>query len=191
MRDTAPAKPSPVGVNCRVKPSYCERVLAIIDNRGKSASLRRGDKAVDSTFVVLLVEDDGNDAFFVKRALDRLGFSGRLEHVLSTEQAKRYFLGETPFGDREKFPLPKIIIADSSMSEGNGVEFREWINAEAVCQNVPFIILSGGVTPATKIRAEAAGIDLIFNKTSDFRETLCQLRKVLATDRATSQASEE
>ena len=40
--------------------------------------------------VIVLVEDNPNDAFFVERALERIGFEGKIEHFEDIETAQAY-----------------------------------------------------------------------------------------------------
>jgi CheY-like chemotaxis protein len=119
---------------------------------------------------ILLVEDDANDAFFISRALDDLGFNGHLEHVTSTRSARDYILGGGKYSDREKFPAPEIVVSDSILpGQGSGVELLEWMRKENF--TAPFIILSGEISPDVQARAEAAGVHLLLRKGGDFHET--------------------
>ena len=130
--------------------------------------------------VILLVEDDENDAFFLKRALKELGFRGELRHVTNTDDAKRYLLGDVPFSDSTKFPRPQIIVADSAISvRDSGVEFLEWARKKGLFRDVPFIILSGGLSEEIRKRAEAAGVHQILTKASSYKDLLPRLRQIL------------
>lgn len=130
--------------------------------------------------LILLVEDDANDAFFVERALKDLGFNGKLEHLKDTQVARAYVSGEGVYGDRDKFPFPDIVISDSALSgRGSGIEFLEWMRKQSTAKNVPFVILSGEVTEQVRQRAEAAGVELVLQKGSNFRDTERALREAL------------
>ena len=130
--------------------------------------------------VILLVEDDANDAFFVARALKDLGFDGKLEHVTDTRVARSYVLGTESYADREAFPAPDIVISDSALSgKGSGIDLLEWMRKEPTAKETPFVILSGEVRPEMRARAEAAGVELILQKGSNFRDTARALREAL------------
>jgi CheY-like chemotaxis protein len=130
--------------------------------------------------VILLVEDDANDAFFVARALKDLGFDGKLEHVTDTRVARDYILGADAFADREAFPAPDMVISDSALSgRGSGIDLLEWIRNDPTAKDTPFVILSGEVRPEVRARAEAAGVQLIIQKGSNFRDTARVLREAL------------
>ena len=130
--------------------------------------------------VILLVEDDANDAFFVARALKDLGFDGKLEHVTDTRVARSYIMGADQYADRKVFPAPDIVISDSALSgRGSGVDLLEWMRNEPGAKNTPFVILSGEVRSDMRARAEAAGVQLIIQKGSNFRDTARSLREAL------------
>jgi CheY-like chemotaxis protein len=130
--------------------------------------------------VILLVEDDANDAFFVGRALKDLGFDGRLEHVTDTQVARAYIAGADEFSDRSAHPAPDIVISDSALSgRGSGIDLLEWCRNQPAAKETPFVILSGEVTPEARARATAAGVQLILQKGSNFRDTARSLREAL------------
>lgn len=129
---------------------------------------------------ILLVEDDENDAFFVKRALGELGFDGKLIHCTETEKAKDFLLGNGAWADRKEHPLPEMVIADSAVTvRDSGVEFLEWIRQKGVVPEAPFIILSGGVSDETRSRATAAGVRRIVNKGKSYAELVKELAGIL------------
>ena len=122
--------------------------------------------------VILLVEDDANDAFFVSRALKDLGFDGKLEHVTDTDAARAYLQAGAA--------LPQIVISDAALSpRGTGVELLEWMRQQRSLSKIPFVILSGEVSPDVRERATAAGAESVLRKGSSFTETVNSLREVL------------
>jgi CheY-like chemotaxis protein len=129
--------------------------------------------------LILLVEDDANDAFFVRRALEKVGYPDNLLHFPTVEEAMDYLRTVGP-QNSENAVVPNVILADSSISaRESGVDFLEWMRAQQGLGNIPFVILSGGIQPETRARAEAAGVDLIFRKSFNFAETVDQMREIL------------
>jgi CheY-like chemotaxis protein len=130
--------------------------------------------------VILLVEDDPNDAFFVARALKELGFNGTLQHLTDSNSARAYLAGEAPYRDREQFPLPDLVVADSALpARGSGVDLAEWMGLQPASAATPFVILSGDVSPEVSERAKAAGVKRILLKGSNYQDTCRSLREVL------------
>lgn len=133
---------------------------------------------MESTQVILLVEDDLNDAFFLGRALSDAGFKGKVRHVTSSTEAKNYLTGVGKFADRTANPPPQLVISDSALpASATGVELLEWMRSNQM--EAPFIILSGSVQDEMRERAQAAGALRVMIKASDFRETAEELRDVL------------
>jgi CheY-like chemotaxis protein len=133
-----------------------------------------------SQCVILLVEDDQNDAFFIERALKELGFTGKLEHLTDTFKARDYLSGAGQFGNREKFPLPDIVVSDSALpGKGSGIELLEWMRGQPELKEAPFIMLSGEITADVRARANAAGVRLLLQKGSNFKQTGEALRQAL------------
>ena len=130
--------------------------------------------------MIALIEDNEDDAFFIKRALHDLGFREKLLHFTETEEAMSYFGGEGEFSDRTEFPLPSIIMADSAVSaRESGIEFLEWVRGRKEHAALPFVILSGGVSESTRLRAERAGVRNILVKGSTRDELRDQIRLVI------------
>lgn len=131
--------------------------------------------------VVLLVEDDPNDAFFLGRALEESGFNGQLLHLTDADTAKAYLLGEGRYSDRSAHPAPDVIIADSALTaRGSGVELLEWMRAANLEKAPAFVILSGALEQRMRERAEAAGVKRVLLKMANYRETGKQLRELFA-----------
>jgi CheY-like chemotaxis protein len=135
---------------------------------------------VSQSNVILLVEDDPNDAFFFSRALSGLGFNGKLHHVTDIEEAKAYLLqARAPANADAPEPLPELIVADSAVApRGSGVELLEWQRAEGF--NLPFFILTGSIDPVLRERAEAAGVQRVLTKTSNLPAMAEQLREIIS-----------
>jgi CheY-like chemotaxis protein len=68
--------------------------------------------ATPRSAVILIVEDDPNDVLFLQRALLKAGLRQSIRVARDGLEAVQYLSGEDPFGDREKFPLPCLVILD-------------------------------------------------------------------------------
>jgi hypothetical protein len=63
-------------------------------------------------FTVLLVEDDINDIFLVKRAFKMAQLENPLQVVTDGEEATHYLSGHGKYADRQTYPIPKLIVMD-------------------------------------------------------------------------------
>lgn len=128
--------------------------------------------AMPENCVILLVEDDFNDAFFVERALKELGFPGKLKHVTDSDRAREFLAAGSP--------LPEIIVADSALSPGaTGIELLEAVRSTEAWKKIPFIVLSGGMSDSMRQRAAEAGATAVLTKATQLKETTQQLRTIL------------
>jgi CheY-like chemotaxis protein len=92
--------------------------------------------------VVLLVDDDPNDRFLIRRAFERLGIENPLHEVTDGAQAIAYLDGQAPYNDRTKHPFPGILLLDLQMPRMSGMEVLEWIRSKLSVSGVLIIVLS-------------------------------------------------
>jgi CheY-like chemotaxis protein len=71
---------------------------------------------------ILYAEDDENDAFFMQRALRDAGVRNRLHIVQDGQEAIDYLAGAGEFADRQKFPLPAMVVLDLKLPMISGLE---------------------------------------------------------------------
>src|ERR1041385_4027104 len=93
-------------------------------------------------FTVLLVEDDLNDIFLVKRAFKMAHLENPLQVVTDGEEAIHYLSGDGKYEDRDSHPLPKLIVMDIKMPRASGFDVLEWIKHDPVLRRIPVIIVS-------------------------------------------------
>ena len=92
--------------------------------------------------VILLVDDDPNDRFLVRRAFEKLGIENPLIEVSDGDQAIAYLSGDKPYHDRTKHPFPGIILLDLQMPRIDGLAVLEWIRSAIVQPGLLIIVLS-------------------------------------------------
>src|SRR3954466_1946963 len=94
------------------------------------------------TRTILLVEDNSDDVFFMKRALKAAGIVNPLEVVMTGQAAIDYLSGEGPYADRKAHPLPVLILLDLKLPVKNGHEVLEWLRGNPSLATMVAIILS-------------------------------------------------
>ncbi len=57
-------------------------------------------------------------------------------------EAISYLKGEGKYADREKFPIPYIVLADLKMPRINGFELLDWIRHQSSFPYIPVIVLT-------------------------------------------------
>jgi CheY-like chemotaxis protein len=107
--------------------------------------------------VMLLAEDDENDAFLFRMAFEKAGSACILKHVPDGGAAIDYLMGCDKYADRAKHPFPSVVITDLKMPRANGFDLLAWIQTELPHGSLPTIVLSGSVEERDKKRAAELG----------------------------------
>jgi len=92
---------------------------------------------------VLLVEDDANDVMFVHMAFERAKLGHALMIVSDGDQAIKYLGGEGPYADREKFPVPVMMLLDLRLPTVSGFEVLGWVRSRAEYKRLPVTVFTG------------------------------------------------
>ncbi len=109
--------------------------------------------------VILYVEDDEAYAQLMECVLKQSGFTHRMIHLSSAAQAKAYIEGVGEFTDRQRYPLPCLILADLKMPEMTGLEFLDWVRSHSSHRQLPYVILTSSEDLKDIIKAYQLGAD--------------------------------
>src|SRR3954471_2172026 len=100
------------------------------------------------TPIILLVEDDPNDALLAERALRKAGVTHKIIHLHDGEEAIKYLGGESEFTDRVKHPLPRLVLLDLKMPKLTGFDVLTWLQSRPeIAAMVPVVVLTGSIHP--------------------------------------------
>jgi CheY-like chemotaxis protein len=122
----------------------------------------------NNALTVLLVEDDLNDIFLVKRAFKRL-IENPLQVVTDGQEALSYLRGKGKFSNRKEFPMPGLVVLDLKMPRMSGFEVIETVRADDHLRPLPIVIVSASNKPADINRAYRLGANAYMVKPLDFR----------------------
>jgi len=129
---------------------------------------------------ILFIEDDPDDIFLFDRAFQQSRIPCRVHTVNTVEQAEEYLAGAGAYGDREKFPVPNIIVTDLAFRGESGLQFLNWLRYESGLQDIPVICLTGSEDPAKLQQARDFGATCV-QKSALFEESIDALRRLLPT----------
>ena len=96
---------------------------------------------------ILLVDDSENDILLMRVALEKAEFKKRVEIARDGEEAIAYLEGRPPFSDREKYPLPSLVLLDLNMPKKNGFDVLSWAHTQPSLKTIPFVVLTASMRP--------------------------------------------
>jgi CheY-like chemotaxis protein len=124
---------------------------------------------------ILLVEDNEDDVFLMKRALQRVDLPFVLQLARNGQEAIQYLSGEAPFADRSRYPLPQIVFLDLKLPLVHGFDFLAWLRRHPVFHKTPVAILTSSSEEKDRQKARALGAQLYLVKPpaiAELRQTL-------------------
>jgi CheY-like chemotaxis protein len=107
--------------------------------------------------LILLVEDDRDDAFFLRRAFLRAGLSHPIVDVRNGQQAVNYLSGNALFADRSLYPLPKLVVVDLKLPLMDGFELLAWLQNRPELGALPVIVISSSNLDSDRAKAMQLG----------------------------------
>ena len=125
---------------------------------------------------VLLVEDDPNDVALTRRAFARSGLTNPLEVVTDGEQAIAYLAGEPPYADRQRHPLPILVLLDLKLPRKSGFDVLGWLRGVPDVRRLPVVVLTSSAQSPDINRAYDAGANSYLVKPVAFENLLALVR---------------
>ena len=118
----------------------------------------------------MLVEDDENDVILVKHTFKKAQINNPLQIVTDGAEAVEYLKGKGKYEDRERWPLPELIVMDIKMPRLSGFEVLEWVKGNGgPLRRIPIVIVSGSDNPDDINRAYELGANAYMVKPMDSR----------------------
>ena len=96
---------------------------------------------------ILLVEDNDDDVFLMKRALKNAGITNQLYVVEDGQQAIDYLSGTGIYADREQHPLPALVFLDLKLPFKNGLDVLAWIRKQPHLEGLVVVVLTSSNEP--------------------------------------------
>lgn len=103
---------------------------------------RRPTNTIEESTTILLVEDDPNDVLLMQRALRDVGLLDSLRVVKDGDEAVAYLSGKDDYADRERFPIPALVLLDLKVPRRSGHEVLGWLRSQPGLRRLPVVVLS-------------------------------------------------
>jgi len=135
--------------------------------------------AVTRKLRLLLVDDDENDRLFFRSGVEEDGLNVDLFEATDGFAAINYLLGNEPYSDRAKFPLPDVMFLDLNMPAMDGLAVLKEIRASLGFQDLPIVVLSNSELQTDVSAAYALGASAFHKKPTRYKELVSLLRSVI------------
>jgi CheY-like chemotaxis protein len=119
---------------------------------------------------VLFIDDNADDAFLLRRALESCPSVDTVQSITNVDSAQRYLLGAGEYSDRRKYPMPRLIFLDLFAGRTNGAEFLSWAKAHARFMVIPIVAITGSISDAQATEVLAKGANAVMSKGAEFNE---------------------
>lgn len=121
-------------------------------------------------YSVLIADDSEADRFFLRTALERN--APRLKIIAQLHDGAEvvdYLAGENEYSDRDRFPVPELLILDSRMPRMDGIEVLKWLKHNPFT-NMLVAVLADSSGSNLELKAKALGADFFFSKIASLQE---------------------
>ncbi len=107
--------------------------------------------------VILYVEDEENDVLLLRHVFGKAGIQNPVQTVKDGKAAQEYLAGHPPFDDRQRHPMPGLVLLDLNLPYWSGFEVLEWIRRQPQLRRLPVVVFTSSSRPGDIARAYDAG----------------------------------
>jgi CheY-like chemotaxis protein len=91
---------------------------------------------------ILLVDDNEKNIVFIRQTFEHAGLNHPIYSVTSGAECLSYLSAEPPFDDREKFPVPVLVLLDLNMQAIDGLHVLRWIRRQPQFEKLRVVTLT-------------------------------------------------
>lgn len=126
--------------------------------------------------IFLMVDDSEDSLLLMRAAFEMAGNTHPLREAHNGEEAIAYLKGEDPYADRNKFPLPTVMLLDLNMPKKNGFDVLTWVRAQPGLKHLAIIVLTASIRPEDVTRAYELGASSFLVKPGSLSALATMLR---------------
>ena len=126
---------------------------------------------------ILLAEDADDDAFFLKRVLQKALLCNPIFFVRDGAEAIAYLNGDCPFNDREQYPLPAFLFLDLKMPRVHGQGVLHWLKSHPPLGRMRVFVVSHHDDKKTFDEVYALGAESFLTKPVRLAEVINLIRQ--------------
>ncbi|BAZ10301.1 response regulator receiver protein [Calothrix sp. NIES-4071] len=132
---------------------------------------------MSTVHTILLVEDDPNEIYLTRRAFQKANINVSLQIIDDGDSAIAYLSGTGEYADRQRFPIPKLILLDLKLPCRSGHEILAWLRQHPNLSLLPVVIFTSSREPADVNLAYELGANSYLVKPSGLKA----LKRVVET----------
>ena len=128
---------------------------------------------------ILLVENDENDIFLVKKAFDEMEVQQPIRVLHSAREAVRYLSGEGKFSDRDAHPLPFLVLLNLKMPGEDGFALLRWLFERPGLKKKFTLVVTSAASPDAEIQlAYELGVQSFLIKPLTYQNLSDTIRRI-------------
>ena len=127
---------------------------------------------------ILLVEDNAMDVELILHAFKEARLKNGIQVARNGMEALDYLFGEGPYADRERYPMPDIVLLDLKMPGIDGHEVLKRIKGAERLKRLPVIILTSSADEGDRAMSYDSGANSYLVKPVSFDAFLEVVKKV-------------
>ena len=109
--------------------------------------------------LILLIEDDPDYTLLLQRAFRHTVPVPRLQIVRDASTALKYLAGQGAYADRDRYPLPELVLLDMNLPGGSALELLKSVRQRPGLKRLPVVALTSAGTRADINSAYDAGVN--------------------------------
>ena len=141
-----------------------------------------------ATKLVLLVEDNHEHATLIQALLDFRSIDSSVFVTANVAEACAYLEGEWPFDNRQRHPLPGLIVLDHWLLDGTGLEILEWLQVQEELSSIPVVVFTACLDKSVEKRARELGVSDYLVKPEGYEDLAIAIEGILRPPEAEAEA---
>jgi CheY-like chemotaxis protein len=127
---------------------------------------------------ILLVEDDPNDVSFLQFAFETAGVQNPLQVVTDGQEAINYLAGAGQYANRQRFPLPCLVLLDLKLPGKMGTDVLCWVRNQPHVSHLLVVVLTSSSDSHDVDRAYECGAQSYLVKPLSLEKRLEMARSI-------------
>ena len=120
------------------------------------------------TIVILIADDDPEDRMLIKEALEESRLTNKIEFVENGEELLDYLQNKGKYTDKDKYPVPGLILLDLNMPKKDGREALKEIKGDPHLRVIPVIVLTTSKAEEDVLKTYDLGVSSFITKPVTF-----------------------